>query len=160
MASSRTDPDCVPILQYLWNHGDERTDDSYFEDRPELQAWTHHGNGTPLYNAASSGNKEAVEWLLLHGADPGKRTKCRDRVGDLPIDAAIHKNHTDVVEMLTQVTVVTPEQYRKKKQAHISPPVKQRSSHDSYTVDSAKAKEHHAELTPLDEKMQKMLEEQ
>lgn len=109
MASSRTDPDCVPILQYLWNHGDERTDDSYFEDRPELQAWTHHGNGTPLYNAASSGNKEAVEWLLLHGADPGKRTKCRDRVGDLPIDAAIHKNHTDVVEMLTQVTVVTPE---------------------------------------------------
>ncbi|KAL8678566.1 MAG: hypothetical protein Q9224_007105 [Gallowayella concinna] len=105
MASGRTDPNCVPVMQYLFDHGDTGINSTYCEDRPEPEPWSGLCNQTPLHHAASSGNIEAVKWLLKHGANPTKRTKCRDRLGDLPHEAALHKHHIEIVNLLIRAIV-------------------------------------------------------
>lgn len=104
MASGRTDPDCIPILQFLLDQGDAGINNTYFEDRPELKYWSDQGNETPLHHAAGSGNIEAVKWLLDHGADPTKRSKYRHRDGAPPFDAAFYGKHMDIAELLVQAT--------------------------------------------------------
>ncbi|KAL9123543.1 MAG: hypothetical protein Q9217_007030, partial [Psora testacea] len=73
-AAWRTDRESVPILQYMFDRG-APINNSQWEDREELRySWAKSVYGTtPLYNAASQGNVEAVKWLLEHGADRHKR---------------------------------------------------------------------------------------
>ncbi|KAL8804064.1 MAG: hypothetical protein Q9182_002777 [Xanthomendoza sp. 2 TL-2023] len=110
MASGRTDPDCVQIMQYLFDKGDIEINNTYNEDHPELEGWSDLSNQTPLHHAASSGNIEAVRWLLERGANPTKREKCRNRLGDLPYHAALRKHHMEIVDLLIQATVDTQEE--------------------------------------------------
>ncbi|KAL8726866.1 MAG: hypothetical protein Q9166_006418 [cf. Caloplaca sp. 2 TL-2023] len=104
MASDRTDPDCVPILQFLFDHGDTRVNNTWLEDRPELHPWWGFDNATPLHHAARVGNIDAVRWLLEHGADPSKRSKRIIGCGTTPIDSATFMKHTEVVQLLLQAT--------------------------------------------------------
>lgn len=97
-ACERTDPECVPILQYLFDHG-APVNNTLWEDRPELRDWAMIGASTPLHYAAEAGNAEAVRFLLEHGADPKKGSV---RSGKLPIDVAVACEHVNIVEMLAE----------------------------------------------------------
>ena len=107
MASQRTDPDSVPILQFLFDHGDTRINDTWLEDRQHLMRKRTpicFNNATPLHHAARVGNIEAVRWLLDHGADPAKRSNRIVGCGTLPINSARLAKRPDIVEMLLQAT--------------------------------------------------------
>lgn len=54
-ACDRTDPECVPVLQYLLDHS-APINDTLWENRPELADWANVGARTPLHNAAAAGN--------------------------------------------------------------------------------------------------------
>ncbi|KAL8673288.1 MAG: hypothetical protein Q9168_002286 [Polycauliona sp. 1 TL-2023] len=100
MASDRTDPDSVPILQFLFDHGDKRINSTYLEDRPDLDPWHALDNAAPLHHAARVGNIDTVQWLLQHGADPTRRTKRVVGYGTTPLDSARHTNHTEIAKLL------------------------------------------------------------
>ncbi|KAL8837525.1 MAG: hypothetical protein Q9170_002484 [Blastenia crenularia] len=103
-AVGRTDSECVPILQYLFDHGDTGINDASFENKKKLQEWSHLGNETPLHHAARVGNIDAVKWLLEHGADPTKRTTCSGKPGDLAVDMAAFYGYMNIVDLLLPAT--------------------------------------------------------
>jgi ankyrin repeat protein len=47
----------------------------------DINAPKSHGY-TPLHLAARAGNMDLIRWLLVHGADPDKLTKCRKKAVD------------------------------------------------------------------------------
>ncbi|KAL8943285.1 MAG: hypothetical protein Q9211_001032 [Gyalolechia sp. 1 TL-2023] len=104
MAVGRTDSECVPILQYLFDHGDTGINDASFENKPKCEEWSRLGNEAPLHHAARVGNIDAVKWLLEHGADPTKRTVCSGESGDLAVDIASFYGNTNIVNLLLQAT--------------------------------------------------------
>ena len=95
-ASSRTDAEGVPIMQYLLDHG-APTNNTLWENRPDLAHWAMVGASTPLHSAAAAGNVEAVRFLLEHGAD---RTKKSLRFGKLPIDVARACKNIEIADIL------------------------------------------------------------
>ena len=62
-ACDRTDPECVPILQFLVDRG-APVNNTLWEDRPDLASWANVGATTPLHNAAAAGNLDSVRFLL------------------------------------------------------------------------------------------------
>ncbi|KDR20104.1 Ankyrin repeat domain-containing protein 29 [Zootermopsis nevadensis] len=78
------DPACINIL---YNSG------------CNINAPKSHGY-TPLHLAAKAGNADLVRWLLVHGADPDRVTKCNKK----PVDFAIKYGHKKVVSLLTVCT--------------------------------------------------------
>ena len=95
-ASDRTDPACVPILEYLVEQG-APINQTLWEDRPDLADWANLGASTPLYNAVAAENIESVRFLLRHGADRHKPTV---NSGRLPIDVAQARKYTEIVKLL------------------------------------------------------------
>lgn len=55
---------------------------------------------TPLMNAAQHGSKDAVAFLLLHGADP----TATDKAGQTALDKAQAYQHPEIVSLLTRRT--------------------------------------------------------
>ncbi|KAL8836811.1 MAG: hypothetical protein Q9170_002772 [Blastenia crenularia] len=104
MASSRTDGDSVPILQFLFDHGDTRVNDTWLEHQTEICPWWGFDNAAPLHHAARVGNIKAVRWLLDRGADPTRLSKRILGGGTTPIDSAAFMKHTDIEELLLQAT--------------------------------------------------------
>ena len=102
MASNRTDPDSVAILQFLFDHGDTNVNEIYQRIRPELGLNDWKNNGAPLHHAARVGNRDTVIWLLRHGANPSKRTVVTVGYGATPEDHAAYNNHSDIVDLLIQ----------------------------------------------------------
>ena len=102
MASDRTDPDTVAILQFLFDHGDTRINQTYLSSRPELNVGGCIKNAAPLHHSARVGNIDSVRWLLQHGANPWQRTTVTIGYGTTPIDSACYDNHTDVVDLLLE----------------------------------------------------------
>ena len=95
-ASNRTDSEGVLIMQYLLNRG-ASTNDTLWENRPDLVHWAMVGAPTPLHGAAAAGNVEAVRLLLKHSAD---RTKRSVRSGKLPIDVARACKNIEIANIL------------------------------------------------------------
>ncbi|KAL8792047.1 MAG: hypothetical protein Q9195_005388 [Heterodermia aff. obscurata] len=108
MASDRTDPDSVAILQFLFDHGDTRINDTYLPSRSEIQLRSCINNAAPLHHAARVGNIDTVRWLLQHGANPWQRTVVTIGYGTTPMDSAHYGNHTDIVELLHEAIMVFP----------------------------------------------------
>lgn len=97
-ASDRSDSECVPVLQYLVDHG-ARINDTLWENRPELAGWAKaHAATTPLHNAVRAGNIDSVRFLLDHGADRMKRSV---NFGRLPIDSAVALKHMEIAKLLS-----------------------------------------------------------
>ena len=97
-ACDRTDLECVPILQYLVDHG-APLNNTLWEDRPELVHWANVGASTPLHSAAAAGNIDSVRFLLEHGAD---RTKRSVRAEKLPVDVAVACKHGEIAKILAE----------------------------------------------------------
>ena len=97
-ACYRTDPDCVPIIEFLLSQG-APLNNTLWENQPHLTNWAAVGATTPLFNAAEAGNKDAVQYLLTRGAD---RTKKSIRTGKSPLDIAMSCNYTEIVNLLKQ----------------------------------------------------------
>ena len=107
-AAWRTDAESVPILQYVFDHG-APINNSQWEDCEGLRYnWAKSVYGTtPLYNAATQGNVEAVKWLLEHGADRHKRNL--GGIESLPtktaLDAVLEEktpDHAKIVKLLKE----------------------------------------------------------
>ena len=105
-AAWRTDPESVPILQYIFDRG-APINNSQWEDCEGLRDnWAKSVYGTtPLYNAASQGNVEIVKWLLEHGADRHKRNLggTESLPAKTALDAALEgstPDHAKIVELL------------------------------------------------------------
>ena len=60
MASDRTDSDSVAILQFLFDRGDTRINDTYLNSRPELDLRGPVKNAAPLHHAARVGSIDTV----------------------------------------------------------------------------------------------------
>ena len=109
MASDRTDPDSVAILQFLFDRGDTRINDTYLASRPEVNSRGCFKNAAPLHHAARVGNIDTVRWLLQHGANPWQRTVVSIGYGTTPIDSASYDDHTDIVDLLLEAIKEAPE---------------------------------------------------
>ena len=109
MASDRTDPDSVAILQFLFDRGDTRINDTYLDSRPELNLRGCVKNAAPLHHAARVGNINTVRWLLQHGANPWQRTVVTIGYGTTPIDSACYDGHTDIVDVLLEAIKEFPD---------------------------------------------------
>ena len=109
MASDRTDPDTVAILQFLFDHGDTRINDTYLSTRPELNVRGCINNAAPLHHAARVGNIDSVRWLLRHGANPWQRTVVTIGYGTTPVDSACYDNHMDIVDLLHAAIKESPD---------------------------------------------------
>ncbi|KAL8995491.1 MAG: hypothetical protein Q9169_004785 [Polycauliona sp. 2 TL-2023] len=60
VASNRTDPDSVPVLQFLFDHGDTRVSDTWLEDQHDLDCNYTFDNATPLHHAIVGILKTAI----------------------------------------------------------------------------------------------------
>jgi ankyrin repeat protein len=56
--------------------------------------------GTPLHYAALQGRRDAVDWLLRHGADPTVRDA---KINNLPEDWAAHDGHAELADHLKRI---------------------------------------------------------
>ncbi|KAL8888223.1 MAG: hypothetical protein Q9215_004314 [Flavoplaca cf. flavocitrina] len=104
MASDRTDSECIPILQFLFDSGDTRINDVWLEDEPDSIPWNGFDNATPLHHAVRAGNIDSVRWLLDHGADPLKRSRRIIGSGTTPIDTATYLGHDKIAALLIEAT--------------------------------------------------------
>lgn len=106
MASQRTDNDAVPILQYLFDHGDTKVNDTWREHEFKTDIYAGDNNAAPLHHAARVGNIYTVAWLLDHGADPLRRSKCIVGCGTTPLDSAVFMKHKEIEELLLEATEI------------------------------------------------------
>ncbi|KAL8870673.1 MAG: hypothetical protein Q9174_003337 [Haloplaca sp. 1 TL-2023] len=113
MASHRTDPECIPIMQYIYDKGDTRINATYLEDQQTTDKYRGFDNATPLHHAARLGNIDAVRWLLNHGANPTIRTKRVIGYGTTALDSATTKNHTEIAALLRQSIDELPQELRR-----------------------------------------------
>ncbi|KAI4276459.1 MAG: hypothetical protein LQ337_002475 [Flavoplaca oasis] len=104
MASDRTDSECVPSLQFLFDSGDTRINNVWLEDQPDSSPWNRFDNATPLHHAVRVGNIDSVRWLLDHGADPLKRSRRIIGSGTTPIDTASYLGYEEIAALLIQAT--------------------------------------------------------
>lgn len=108
MASGRTDLDSVPILQFLFDHGDARVNNTYMGDLPEQ--YQGLDDAAPLHHAARVGNIDTVRWLLKHGANPTVRNRRVIRYGTTPLDSALFFKHEEIAELLLQAEATLPDE--------------------------------------------------
>ncbi|RMZ77450.1 hypothetical protein DV738_g4434, partial [Chaetothyriales sp. CBS 135597] len=95
-ASYRRDPDCTAVLQLLLDHGAEINHLKYRDNYYCFLRWEVSGVGTPLDDAAASGNEVAVRYLLDQGANPRIRNTC----GHLPSEVARRNRHITTAQLL------------------------------------------------------------
>lgn len=64
----------------------------------DINAQNYHGF-SPLHLAARKGHLDLVRWLMIHGADPYKQTKC----GMRPIDMAREEGRILIIVSLLNI---------------------------------------------------------
>lgn len=103
-AVRRPYPDCKQVICLLIDSLQSRQIDVRtvlnrvkFSDRPAVfQQRKHLGLGTPLHEAADTGNAEVIRLLLAHRAN----ATIRDSLGRLPRERAAIKGYLNVAETL------------------------------------------------------------
>lgn len=103
-AIRRTLPDYLQVVQMLIDKCCPINTIQYQNHHDSFEHYKWFGLGTPLYNAAHSGNVAMVELLLRNGADPLMPANS----GSLPIHMAEAAGHTAVVELLRPYSVSPP----------------------------------------------------
>ena len=97
-ASNRTDNECLDVLQFLVDRG-APVNNTLWENQPELIDRANCGATTPLSNAVTVNNVEAVRFLLAHGADPLKPNK---PTKSTPLSLAQTKGNLQIVELMKE----------------------------------------------------------
>ena len=103
LAACRSLPDCANVLQFLLERGAEINRVKYCDNDYCFRWYEPFGLGTPLHDAAASGNEPAVRYLIDQGANP----LIRDTRGSLPSEVARNTRHETTAQLLESITAAT-----------------------------------------------------